>query len=599
MKKVGLFHYFIISLLFIMNACTSDPVSSLEEIKVKQSKKTTAKNDANSVSSLTFTTNPLSVENVENALKQLGRNDVLDKDKIYHYYKLDPASVTGDMLAVIEKDSTHHILDYPFADAKIYNDEFGENFEQNIETLKDGNLYIVFKTGTDLENMISSSSELKAEKLDELYLPQDDDEQLLEYLINQNSSEERLLPCLLKRPRGRVRYQDQETGFMRPVPNIQVWALVFGIPVATWTDAQGNYAIPYRFSAGTFIGTHAKNGRINVKPFNTTGGFFSVVPQLVSNFIIGSVHNAGWYNACRMRDDINIDFNVHGQPRYWAQILDMVRWHDIYTKDFNRILSAPYGLTWYAHWADARGNASAPMLGQLNPLEVPNLTDVIGFQLGINLNPIQTNLTSILKGLPPDITTRQSNIQDNNYSERFAQTSFHELAHASFFRKVGGAVYWVPVITGIVFGGCGTYGCEGAITAGHIQLNEAWAEYLGKEHHRLFHPNGQTVIIQRGRVNRWESYPLALEAHDTFSPETWIPTGVFYDYVDGFNPVEGVSDNVSGFTIEQMYNAFSPFTVSICTYQNRLLQMYPSRITEAQANAILRWNAPTLNCNPR
>jgi hypothetical protein len=592
-----------------MNACTLDPLDSTEEIKVNQNKKTTAKSGTNSVASIEYETNPFSVENVENAITYLGGKRQIDKDRIYHYYKFDPSTVTGEMLELIEKDSTHHILDYPFANAKIYNDEFGEKAEENIEKLKDGNLYIVFKTGGELQILFENRSALKAEKLDELYLPDDNDEELLEYLVNQNQIELRL-PCLFKRPQGRITYFDQELARNRPVPNIQVWALVFGIPVATWTDAQGNYAIPYRFSAGTFMGTHAKSPRINIKPLNTVGGFLQSIPQIASNFIIGSVHNAGWYNACRMRDDINIDFNTHGQPRYWAQILDAINLHDNYTRQ-DGIPNAPWELVWYAHWDENGGAYSTPMLAHFNTNQypsLPNVIDIIGFGLGLNLNLLSVNTKSLFRSLAPDITSRERNVMRitnagvNHYSERMMQTCFHELAHASYFRKVGG-LYWSYVIGGVVFGGCGSnYGCGNVWFAGPIQLNEAWAEYLGKEHHRRIHPTTGLVDISN-RIDpntNWQPYtpafrPTALEIDGTFS-EDWIPTGIFYDYTDGINALEP-RDNVFGFTIAEMYNVFNPLVLNICTYQDNLVRRYPNRITTQQSLDILFINAPTLNCN--
>jgi len=570
-----------------MNACTSDLTSSIEEIKVKenQNKKKSTKNDTNSIASVEYETNPLSVENVENAFKQLGRNEALDTDKIYHYYKFDPNAVTSELLAIIEKDSTHHILDYPFASGKVYNEKFGENFEENIESLKDGNLYIVFKTGTDLEKVISTSPELKLEKLDELYLPKDDDEQLLEYLVNQNTSEERLLPCLLKRPKGRVRYQDQETGFMRPVPNIQVWALVFGIPVPTWTDAQGNYAIPYRFSAGTFIGTHAKNGRINVKPFNTTGGFFSVVPQLVSNFIIGSVHNAGWYNACRMRDDINIDFNVHGQPRYWAQILDAVNLHDTYTRQ-DGIFNAPWGLTWYAHWADApRGTNSAPMLSHIHTNVPQLLLGILSIAFDTNINVTAPNFLKLLTGLPPSIITKRSPKMDEHYSEDLMKSCFHELAHGSLFVKVGGS-FWLKTIANTIAVGSnpnGGYGTGNELWEGYTQVNEAWAEYVGKTHGMRIHPNGEVEVDLRV----WQRYSIALEQDASFV-NRWIPTGTFYDLNDPILNGEGM-DNIAGYSIRQMFNVFTPTTNGMCEYKSNFDRTYPV-VTNNQFDNILVLN---------
>ena len=106
-------------------------------------------------------------------------------------------------------------------------------------------------------------------ELDELYLPDEEDSELqlqayreAGYTIEQV---EALRICLFKRPSGFVRYWDNQFGRLEPVRNMQVWGLVFGIPLHTFTDANGHYNFPWRFSAGTIM-VPIKNSRVNVAP---------------------------------------------------------------------------------------------------------------------------------------------------------------------------------------------------------------------------------------------------------------------------------------------------------------------------------------------
>jgi hypothetical protein len=59
--------------------------------------------------------NPYGIENIKNSLIALGRNENLDENRIYYYYKFNPLRITGDILSQLELDSTLKIMDIPFA----------------------------------------------------------------------------------------------------------------------------------------------------------------------------------------------------------------------------------------------------------------------------------------------------------------------------------------------------------------------------------------------------------------------------------------------------------------------------------------------------
>jgi hypothetical protein len=541
--------------------------------------------------------NPFSVVRMQKASADLGRTEPLNPNNIYYYYSFDPSKLTGEMLSILESDTHHHILDYPFANGDAFTDAFMADFESNRNAAKDGNLYIVFKTSESLNALFQKNLALSAILLDELYLPDSSDEALqLQAIANaQNIPVEQLKiswPCFFQQPHGRVTYLDQETNQNRSVPNIQVWALAFGIPVSTWTDANGNYRIPWFFSVGTVMGTHAKNPFVIVKPLNTTGNFLDVILQVIGNFIMGSVHVEGTASACQMKNDININFNQNDQKRYWAQILDVVRLHHTFTAQ-DRINPAPLGLAWYALWSDERGSFSAPMLSHMSMNPISTIASILSLVFDTNIAVNAPNFFNLLTGLLPSITTKESrtSTQSPHYSERLMQWSLHELAHASFFTQVG-QLYWERVIINIIAGSttlCGGYGCGTEVFAGDTQLNEAWAEFIGKEHHRRVHPAGQCEID----ANNWVNYPAALEDDPSFQND-WIPTGVFFDLMDATNLRTEPNDQIQGFTIAQQYNVFSPNIHSFCEYRDRFIQLNPS-VSTTQFNGVLRQNNFT-NC---
>jgi hypothetical protein len=313
--------------------------------------------------------------------------------------------------------------------------------EVNVEQYKDGNIYgIVPAENGQILSRLSTTTEISTEYLDTLGLiPEEDTALLYQSLTEAGATEEMLARfriCLFKRPSGFVRYQDNQLpnssgglGKLEPVRGMQVWALFFGIPFKSYTDANGHYSIPWRFSAGTLMGTHAKNSRVTIKPFNTKGNFFQVVPQLIVNFIVGSVHVRSLVSSCDMKDDVNFNFTGHTQVRYWSQLLNAYYYHDLYAAQ-DGILSAPQNnMICYAHWADGNdfGNASTPMLYHLTGATYTD--QFINWMFG---NNVTGTLLNVIHGLLPDMTIRiNGNNEPAHYSPRLAQTAFHELAHAS------------------------------------------------------------------------------------------------------------------------------------------------------------------------
>ena len=473
----------------------------------------------------------------------------------------------------LEADDTIQILDFPFANGEVYGDDFALD-ETKAAALKDGWLYAVIKKTNPLVNIVKSAPNLRTTELNELYLPDEEDTELQLEAFRQAGYSidevENLRICLFKRPSGFVRYRDNQLGRLEPVRNMQVWGLVFGIPLHTYTDANGHYNFPWRFSLGTIMGTHAKNSRVNVKPLNTQGPILQVIPQLIANFILGSIHIRGWVSSCDMRNEVNFHFEQHRQNRYWSQILNAVWFHDIYSAQ-QGIQSAPTNnLIIYAHWSDGSnfGSASAPMLYHLTG---GPLTDTF---LGLLFNFTPTAaLLSVLHGLLPDITIRVGGDSEPfNYEAQLAETAFHELGHASHFRRVNGD-YWWDLIRATMFNGggaCGGYGCGGQTDDGNVQVAESWAEYIGTQNAVTRYPNGQKSSRMLGLVR----FDLALE-RETWFFNTWIPIGIYNDLRDTVNTAPEPFDNIGGASILQLYNVFNSNVDSMCNYQEEFLRQNP------------------------
>ena len=449
--------------------------------------------------------------------------------------------------------------------------------ENTIEPLKDGNLYAVVKKNS-LANNVFEDSELGAIKLNELYLPHEDDTTLMKQALGialdlsaapLDSIHSSDFWCGFQKVKGHVRYRDFSTGgggTVRPVRGMKVFALVFGIPVNTWTNNNGYYQVPWFFLFGTLVGTHAQNSKANIKPLTLNGNFLSNVGNIIVNFILGSRHIEGGFSACRMGNDINIEFHNHDQVRLWAQLIESVHLHHTYCAQ-DGIMPAPNNMTIYAQWGNS-GRPSAPMLGhiQINPVSIMSKI------LGENLQSSAPNLFNLLFGVLPDMTIT---VDPNNHTTQGhvnrVETIFHELAHASLFRRVG-SIWWTEAIANVVsWGNCpGYYGCIGDVHWGKTQVNESWAAYLGREHHKRLHPNASVQV--RLITQQWalKSYTnnQALEEMVYFTENTWFHPGIFHDLRDNYSYLED-QDSLSGYSILSMYNAFNPHTNSLCSWRDQ------------------------------
>ncbi len=528
--------------------------------------------------------NPFSLSNIQNAQSALisSHSDSvsssyeigeIEEERLYTYLKFDPNSVTGDILKELEADTLIHIMDFPFANGELYNDEFALD-EDKAKELADGNLYAVVKKNSNTESTLKL--QLNAEVLDELYLPEEEDTTLQFQAFREAGYKEEMLQrfrlCLFKRPTGFVRYLDQQTGNLVNVQGMQVWGLVFGIPIHTYTDGNGYYRLPWRFIAGTIMGTKAKNPRVNIKPLNTQGGWWLTI---TIQFIIGSTHVSGWVSSCQMRNDVDFNFTSHRQNRYWAQLMHSVSLHDIYCAT-DRINSAPQNLTMYAHWDDKYGDGTAPMLGHVS-VNAALIEGVINNIFGGNIN-LPTNyprIFNLFSGLLPDITIKTGNYEREFYSARLMQTAFHELGHGSHFQRAGHQ-YWINFISAILrpSGNCGGYGCGTGSKDGNIAVGESWAEFIGTKYALRNHPNGEKISVWNGTsLIRFDD---ALEREIWFF-NNWIPTGVYNDLMDVINndPDENSWDRTGGLKIKELYEAFGPKVDRICVYETEILRMYP------------------------
>jgi hypothetical protein len=179
----------------------------------------------------------------------------------------------------------------------------------------------------------------------------------------------------------------------------------------------------------------------------------------------------------------------------------------------------------------------------------------------------------LITGLLPDVTIRVANFERPFYSNRLMQMTFHELAHASHFRKVGQGFWLDLMMASMSTEGCPGYGCGTGTDDGNIAVAESWAEFLGTDHALRNQPNGMTLSTSTGG---WMLFADLLE-FDRWFGSNWIPSGIYNDLRDVTNadPGENLWDRTGGLTIAEMYDAFGPHTDQICFYFNEINTRYP------------------------
>ncbi len=603
MKKLKfLLAFFVLSI--ILNGCKKDvEQKQVEPTAVKQTIKLGNKKNPFSLKNIREIKN----KRLQNTAQRTISNPNINVDRVWVYVQFNPEKVTGDILAKLEADADIHIMDIPFANFELYNDDFALD-EEKAELLKDGKLYAVYKKNSAMNDLFIAENGLETQFLDELYLPEESESEdvdlymqaLLQAGYTQEEAQRLFGICLFKKPHGHINYFDTEFNSFQPVRGMQVWALFFGIPIKTYTDDNGYYEIPWRFSLGTIMGTKAKNDRVNVKPLDTHGTFLQAVGQIVVNFIVGSVHIEGWKSSCNMKNDIDMNFNGHTQVRFWSHILNAYRLYDTYSANDN-IRSAPQQMVCYANWSnfirlDPSGNpiipnASTPLLGHIN--YGFSLAEYIlngSFGQNVNLASSSPNLFNLLTGLLPDMTIGLA--QDSPptfYSSRIMQICFHELSHASQFLQVGNAWYTALQWTEAFGGGNNNvngnpYGNNNYPNSGYVQLAESWSEFMGTTYeNRLYGTLGRKQASSTGPLNgnpynNLNDYYFSsdmIERESFFFPNDWIPYGFYQDLIDNNNPSE-IWDNVSGATINQLYYNFSPNTNNSCDYALRFRNIHPA-----------------------
>ncbi len=337
-----------------------------------------------------------------------------------------------------------------------------------------------------------------------------------------------------KKPEGTIKVMNDKSGVAEALRGVKIRCHYFVNISSCYTNENGNYKISNRYVCNP----HYAIVFNNVKGFVIWGNFA---------FIAAANHNLGYHSNSGYSTTVQTSSNGWK----WAVINNAA--YDYYKQCTNENIKTPPSDLRIWCWPNAT-SSSAPML---HHLFVMNCTGFASQLVSILITGTVTPAAAIISaagmvvsmGLP-DITIGMSSeyvnkSPNNGYMEHY-HVVWHELTHASHFRQAGELV-WGPYINYIVTHGA--YGDGSSTSTGRYicELGESWA-YANESIKAGCHPSALT-------------------------------TDWFYSSCVGiYNLLKNGT-----LTRKQMYDCLTSDIKSITDFKNRLIEMYPSKSSEINA----------------
>ena len=354
-------------------------------------------------------------------------------------------------------------------------------------------------------------------------------------------------------PQGYVRVYNTVTRKLEPVVGIKVKTRRWFKWAKGWTNSRGFY----RVNRG-----YRNNVRYTAVFKNTRG--FKIWPSFFS--ISSARYRAGRHS----KNGHNFNFYTNSVGWRWATVNNATVKYWDYCTQFG-VDKPNYGLRIVANSNGYRGTSAAPMLRKTwGWAGFRTNSDLISFLGKMSISVPANALWIVLRFILPDVII---NANASKGTDGVTYLTFHELAHASHFKKVR-SNYWIKYINYIIT--YGAYGDGSGKNAGICALGEAWAYHFG-----YF-----LTIQEFGNNNR----QLTLNAFENFDPlqrpqgdgidrfttswRGWIPSGIMYDLMDTNTDLvrTGYVDNASGYSIRSIYGALDYGIESPQAFRDRLLE---------------------------
>ncbi|MEX8546061.1 MAG: hypothetical protein V5804_00540 [Mucilaginibacter sp.] len=381
-------------------------------------------------------------------------------------------------------------------------------------------------------------------------------------------------------PGGGILVYDTQTNTNRPVRKATVVARRWFKIERGFTDNSGNYRLTKRFK---------NKVRINVKFKNSDAEVRGLRGVRLWQMLFPIKKTLGVYSGDK--SNISYTFPLYTDPgskgnRYWAGATthNAVQDYREYAPQ-EGIGQPPTGIK--IMLTNAVSGAATPMWNKRVINTLPS--EFVYTFLFTAASPIAGGLSALVAVLKHQIDIAIS--YQYPTSDALKETTYHELTHSAHYAALGNSWYGAFVdaeITTLIraFASDNTYIPYGRSTGefhDKIALGESWAYYMGQylADKQYGTQSGSAVEQGIGYSNNSPVYGLSshLNLLEDFSPYRtndpffWIPQGIFYDLKDTRNETSPVTDQVSGYTNQQMFNAFNSSINSLAGYKSSLLQL--------------------------
>jgi len=289
--------------------------------------------------------------------------------------------------------------------------------------------------------------------------------------------------------------------------------------------------------------------------------------------------------------------------RYWvaATTNNAIQEHNDYAAQFGFSPAPAYLNIYLSNWGIFDGSSSTPLFGKrLTILDQASLiafttyflASAGGFAGGTDGSVIGA-IVGLISGitfsrLDMAIDYHNSNIA-NFTSDQIKETIYHEASHGSQYTKMGNVWYGNFVqaeINEIILHPSDNYSPYGAGNDSNspiIALGEAWAYHM--EHFLSDQQYGTLASCQSEQLGyvfcpgSYTGHP-DIDVLEYFFPNSptdpfkWIPKGLMWDLMDNGEPTyfTQVNDQVSGYTIQQIFAAYQSDVTTMQQFRDRLLQ---------------------------
>lgn len=428
---------------------------------------------------------------------------------------------------------------------------------------------------------------IKCEILDSLYLTGDDESELeeksFELLGYENNSNILTEKAASFTPQGKIVVYNTTTRKPEPLKNIKIrirnWFKISNVK----TNSNGQFKSTKSYRKNVDIKIIFNNNHFDMRStlfdiLNTSS--YKIANELKENcdFLIQKYNGKlpyGYY-----------DYKLVDDTRLWAEatISNAVEDYFIYCVSEN--VPTPAFLDIWANQISSskEPSSAAPMFSYGYKFYNISWDKWWSYAANILYIPVSNVLMHMFQGYLPDIIIgfNKYNINDSN---KLSEIVFHELAHASHFKKVGSG-YWDNIINDEI--SHKNYGNGTSKNAGMVAITEAWAYhfswYLG---YKKYSGNAYSVSssvekfvplkIPSDSALFTNEYYRPSGAFDHVEYTGWIPAGLLYDLIDKnidkISTQDGVNfyDNANGFTNKNIYNALDKDIRSPIQFKNRLL----------------------------